>query len=222
MRNRIKTINLIGFSVVFFLMTSCYTTRNVKSKESLDRNVENAIVYLSSLGYNQTGIENNYTNELFVSGYSFSTNYGIKSIISNDFTYSDTYTFSDSKGNTVEFNLSYNLDVVTKDTIVESITYDTIVRNFYDIKGEKKTQTKIDSVHHREYPDAISVMNVNVNSCKTSNPDDFPIICNNSSAVRSIVNVDDDLRIRVIDKKATLASFLTLTISIIAIVLTQL
>lgn len=181
-------------------LSSCYTSRNLNTKEELDSNVNNAILYLSSIGFHQNGENLDTKNELVVEGVSYSTVSGYGTRMGNNIVYNDWYSFVNSAGNTVEFTVSYQAWFADQDSIVEYDTYDTIAKSQHqDIGGYRPpTERKVvKKRHHVEYPRFIAVDNVEVPQCKTSLSSDFERICNTASPVKSINKFKSPKRARV-------------------------
>lgn len=183
-----------------FSLSSCYTTRNLNTKEELDSNVNNAILYLSSIGFNQNGENLDTKNELVVEGVSYSSVAGYGTRMGNNVVYNDWYSFVNSAGNTIEFTVSYQAWFADQDTLVKYDTYDTIIKKHQDIGGYRQlTEGKkvVKKRHHVEYLRFIAVNNVEISQCKTSLSSDFERICNTASPVKSINKFKSPKRARV-------------------------
>ncbi len=185
-----------------FSLSSCYTTRNLNTKEELDSNVNNAILYLSSIGFNQNGENLDTKNELVVEGVSYSTVSGYGTRMGNNVVYNDWYSFVNSAGNTIEFTVSYQAWFADQDTIVKYDTYDTITKvgPGYQDFGSYRPPTErkvVKKRHHVEYLRFIAVDNVEIPQCKTSLSSDFERICNTASPVKSINKFKSPKRARV-------------------------
>lgn len=181
-------------------LSSCYTSRNLNTKEELDSNVNNAILYLSSIGFHQNGENLDTKNELVVEGVSYSTVSGYGTRMGNNIVYNDWYSFVNSAGNTVEFTVSYQAWFADQDTIVEYDTYDTIIKKHQDIGGYRQIsegKKVVKKRHHVEYLRFIAVNNVEIPQCKTSLSSDFKRICNTASPVKSINKFKSPKRARV-------------------------
>jgi len=183
-------------------LSGCYTIRNLNTKEELDSNVNNAILYLNSIGFHQNGENLDTKNELVVEDVSYSSVTGYGTRMGNKFVYNDWYSFVNSAGNTIEFTVSYQAWFAEQDSIVEYDTYDTILKvspGYQDIGGYRPPteRKKVKKNHHVEYLRFITVNNVEIPQCKTSLPSDFERICNTASPVKSINKFKSPKRARV-------------------------
>ena len=94
---------------VVFSLTSCTTTYSVTSKASLDKALDNVAIELRSRGYYPAGTSTDTKNEVTVTGQSYSKYTGYGTRMDNNYITSDTYRFSDTIGNTMNYTVSYQL-----------------------------------------------------------------------------------------------------------------
>lgn len=172
-------------------LSACETAKNLNLKEELDSNINNAIVYLNTIGFQQTGESIGYDNELVVTGVSYSTKTGYGTRMGNNYIHNDSYYFINNNGNTIEFSVSYQEWTAEEDTIIKYYTYDTIkkiIPGYNNSGGYRPDQTRliINKRRHTERPKFEAVRNVFISNCKTSIPTDFDQICNCASPVKKI------------------------------------
>ena len=101
---------ILLISVVALLcFCSCTTTYNVISKTALDKSINQLASEMEKYGYYPAGNRSETRNEVTVTGQSYSqyTGYGTK--MSNNYLTSDTYLFSDTAGNTMNYIIGYQL-----------------------------------------------------------------------------------------------------------------
>ena len=92
--------------VVLFGMTSCKDTFFVTPRTTFDRSIKEVQYQLAEQGYDLSGTSTNTRNEAVVTGQSYSeVGYGF--MMENNFITQDTYKFTDSLGNTMNYSLSY-------------------------------------------------------------------------------------------------------------------
>jgi len=104
---------LFGLIICCFTFSSCYTTHKVVSKTSLDRTIDNVAIELKSKGYYPTGTSIDTKNEVTVTGQSYSKYSGYGTRLDNNYITSDTYSFADTLGNTMNYTVSYQLNKST-------------------------------------------------------------------------------------------------------------
>ncbi|MDD3281697.1 MAG: hypothetical protein PHC83_09045 [Bacteroidales bacterium] len=121
-----KKQNVKLFAVIaplfIYALTSCTTTKMTISTQSLNSavaNVDSAITSLSD-DYQLTGSGSETKNEIKVTGQSYSTYSGYGTRMDNDFAIYDNYTYTDSTGNTIEFQLKHK---ITKDYYDKEYVY---------------------------------------------------------------------------------------------------
>ena len=90
-------------------LCSCTTTYNVISKAALDQSIDRVAAEMEKYGYYPAGNSTDTRNEVTVTGQSYSkyTGYGTK--MDNNYITSDTYRFSDTAGNTMNYTVGYQL-----------------------------------------------------------------------------------------------------------------
>ena len=99
------------FAVMFMLlsMTSCYHTEYVSSYSDYLERMNNVEVSLNKNGYELSGKERDERNNVYVSAISYSTETGYGTAMNNDYITTDKYTFTDSVGDKMSFNIDYRL-----------------------------------------------------------------------------------------------------------------
>ena len=166
--------------------SSCYTTHNVISKTSLDRTIDSVAIELKSNGYYPVGTSMGTKNELTVTGQSYSDYSGYGTRLDNNYITSDTYSFADTLGNTMNYTVSYQLNKSTSNEFYYDFAYD----GFY------------------------YVTNLQVTGCKTSNPKEYERLCGKYSPTKKITYLYPDKSVEVFDKKETLFGTLLISIAI--------
>lgn len=107
--------SLIALSLLASLLCAgCYSTRNVLYPENIQESTEKIAQQLNQQGYRPSGVANDEKNETIVTGTTYSYTpgyfygyYRAQPNLENKSTNTNTYTFSDSKGNTAEYTLSH-------------------------------------------------------------------------------------------------------------------
>ena len=102
---KILFVCLIALGMIF---TSCTSTEYCISSKGLQDQMEFAAIDFGNLGFELSGKESNYQNNLYVSGTSY-TGAGYGTMLDNDYVYKDTYTFKDENGNSVKFTVQYSV-----------------------------------------------------------------------------------------------------------------
>ena len=100
-----KLFTLLLFTVMFG-MTSCMDTFYVTQRTTFDRSIKEVQYQLAEQGYDLSGTSTNTRNEAVVTGQSYSE-FGYGFMMENNFITQDTYKFTDSLGNTMNYSLSY-------------------------------------------------------------------------------------------------------------------
>lgn len=131
-----------------FALTSCTNTRQVTSKKTFDKTVEEVKSDLVKQGYAPSGSSTDTKNNVYVEGTSYSRYTGYGSKMANDFVTTDTYRFSSDDGSTMQFSVSYkaknngNLIYVTEVTISGCETSNT--KQYESLCGSSSPIKKID------------------------------------------------------------------------------
>lgn len=102
-----KHIIICTALVSVLALTSCTNTKFVSSKTTFDRTIDEVKTDLAKQGYAPSGSSTETKNNVYVEGTSYSRYTGYGSKMANDFITTDTYRFSDSDGNTMNFSVSY-------------------------------------------------------------------------------------------------------------------
>lgn len=104
-----RPITVLLFYLVIALFASCTTTRMTISPRAYIDAVEKISSDLAVVenGYQLTGSGSDAINELIVTGHSYSNHGGYGTRIDNDLAFYDNYTYTDSIGNTIEFQIKY-------------------------------------------------------------------------------------------------------------------
>ena len=92
--------------VVLFVMTSCMDNIYMTQRTTFDRSIKEVQNQLAQQGYDLSGTSTNTRNEAVVTGQSY-TDVGYGFMMENNFITQDTYKFTDSLGNTMNYSLSY-------------------------------------------------------------------------------------------------------------------
>ena len=104
--NAINSIYLL----CIFLLTGCYSTVNVTSKERLDKAIAVAEKSLKQMGYKKTGLTTgNNTETTRTEDYIYMPNVGIipYSEEKKNVTTTENYSYADSNGNTLTYSIAY-------------------------------------------------------------------------------------------------------------------
>jgi hypothetical protein len=106
-KKNMRKIIIAFITSIFF--TGCYTTIQAPTytdyKECMDK-IESE---LYEMDYELSGSSRNTNNDIYVAGYTYSKYSGVNSVLNNNYIVSDKYTFSNSAGNTLDFNISYRV-----------------------------------------------------------------------------------------------------------------
>ena len=89
-------------------MTSCMDTYQVTKKATFDRTIQSVQSQMAQNGFSSTGSSTNTRNETVVTGVSYSKYTGYGSAMANNFITQDTYRFTDTLGNTMNYSVSYS------------------------------------------------------------------------------------------------------------------
>lgn len=102
-------VNILLGSCLLFLLSSCYNTYNVTSYSDHYIEILNAQNELAKMGYELAGEDTRTDNNVYVSSVSYSTTSGYGTAMNNDYMTTDTYTFRNDEGNTMNYSVSYKL-----------------------------------------------------------------------------------------------------------------
>lgn len=104
-----KAVYLLFFSCLLNISFSCTTARMTVSPQGLKENIKNIETELASVGdgYQLIGSESSTKNELRVAGHAYSEYTGYSTRMENDVVNYDNFTYTDSNGNTIEFQIKY-------------------------------------------------------------------------------------------------------------------
>lgn len=117
---------------------SCTTTKMAISTNRINATNNEIEKKLNESGWEASGSQQNNTNEIFVSGVSYSQYSGYGSALSNNYMQNITYLFTDTNNNTMEYTLQYKLEVDRNNTMYTdhvSITNCKASRNYNEICG---------------------------------------------------------------------------------------
>lgn len=95
-------------------MTSCMDTYYVTKKTTFDSAIQTVQTDMAQKGFNYTGTLSNTRNETVVTGTSYSKYTGYGTAMANNYITQDTYRFSDSLGNTMNYTISYQVEETKK------------------------------------------------------------------------------------------------------------
>ena len=139
-----------------FVFIGCSSPYSVTSSDFFAKEVVKANSEIIEMGYQLSGTETNTKNNLYVKGTSYTPVSGYGTAMGNDFVAIDKYKFTDSKGNTMSYTVSYKL--------IEE-----------------------------EDVDVISVWNVGIQQCETSNPQDYMRLCGSDSPIKKLTNLPKNI-----------------------------
>lgn len=100
-----RKIVLLFAVAVSVVCSGCYSTASVIYPQSMQQSLGKIEQQMQSHGYLLTGSSRNDKTETVVTGVSFTPSSGYGTAMDNKITLTDSYFFSDSLGNTVEFTL---------------------------------------------------------------------------------------------------------------------
>ena len=83
-------------------------TYQVTKKTTFDRTIQSVQSQMAQNGFSSTGSSTNTRNETVVTGVSYSKYTGYGSAMANNFITQDTYRFTDTLGNTMNYSVSYS------------------------------------------------------------------------------------------------------------------
>lgn len=113
LRNVFNIKALEGFLsvLVIVVFSSCTITKNTSSPQAFKSTVDNVNSEMGSLDndYQLTGSGTETKNEIKVEGQSYSKYTGFGTLMGNEYAIFDNYTYTDSIGNTVEFQLKHKI-----------------------------------------------------------------------------------------------------------------
>lgn len=106
---RTKAINVVLFSLFIIAFSSCTTTQMTISPRAYNTAVEKISSDISTIGkgYQLTGSGSDAKNEVIVTGQSYSKYSGFGTLMDNDKSFYNNYTYTDSIGNTVDFQIKH-------------------------------------------------------------------------------------------------------------------
>ena len=90
-------------------LTSCYSTYSGTSYREHLEEIDKIAISLNKEGYELSGKASSTQNNIHVTNVSYSTKSGYGTAMANDYVTTDRYTFINSDGNNVCFEVSYNL-----------------------------------------------------------------------------------------------------------------
>ena len=104
-----QAIHLVLFAVIIMAFSSCTTTRMTVSPRAYNAAVDNISADLSAIGnkFELTGSGSDVKNELIATEQSYSEYSGYATRLDNSQSTYDNYTYTDSLGNRVEFEIKY-------------------------------------------------------------------------------------------------------------------
>lgn len=104
-----KAINVVIFFLFIIAYSSCTTTQMTISPRAYNSTVEEINSDISSIGkgYQLTGSGADAKNELIVTGQSHSKYSGYGTLMDNEKSIYNNYTYTDSIGNTIEFQIKH-------------------------------------------------------------------------------------------------------------------
>ena len=108
-----KSINVVLFFLIIIAFSNCTTTQMTISTRAYNSAVEKIGSDISSNGngYQLTGSGSDTKNELLVTGQSYSKYSGFGTLLDNEKSIYNNYTYTDSIGNTVEFQIKHKSKV---------------------------------------------------------------------------------------------------------------
>lgn len=83
-------------------------TYQVTKKTTFDRTIQSVQSQMAQNGFSSTGSSTNTRNETVVTGVSYSKYTGYGTAMANNFITQDTYRFTDTLGNTMNYSVSYS------------------------------------------------------------------------------------------------------------------
>jgi len=110
------TIHIVLLALIITAFSSCTTTRMTISPRAYNAAVDNISADLSAIGnkFELTGSGSDVKNELIATEQSYSEYRGYDTRLENDPSTYDNYTYTDSIGNRVEFEVKYKVSADNK------------------------------------------------------------------------------------------------------------
>lgn len=104
-----QAIHIVLFSLIILAFSSCTTTRMTISPRAYNAAVDNISADLSAIGnkFELTGSGSDVHSELIATEQSYSESHGYETRLENQKSTYDNYTYTDSIGNRVEFEVKY-------------------------------------------------------------------------------------------------------------------
>ena len=104
-----QAIHIVLFAVIIMAFSSCTTTRMTISPRAYNAAVDNISADLSAIGnkFELTGSGSDVHSELIATEQSYSEYHGYETRLENQKSTYDNYTYTDSIGNRVEFEVKY-------------------------------------------------------------------------------------------------------------------
>ena len=111
-----QAIHIVLFAVIIMAFSSCTTTLMTVSPRAYNAAVDNISADLSAIGnkFELTGSGSDVKNELIATEQTYSESRGYDTRLENEKSTYDNYTYTDSIGNRVEFEVKYKVAADTK------------------------------------------------------------------------------------------------------------
>lgn len=111
-----QAMHIVLFAVIIMAFSSCITTLMTVSPRAYNAAVDNVSADLSAIGnkFELTGSGSDVKNELIATEQSYSESRGYDTRLENEKSTYDNYTYTDSIGNRVEFEVKYKVAADTK------------------------------------------------------------------------------------------------------------
>lgn len=111
-----QAIHLVLFAVIIMAFSSCTTTLMTVSPRAYNAAVDNISADLSAIGnkFELTGSGSDVHSELIATEQTYSESRGYDTRLENEKSTYDNYTYTDSIGNRVEFEVKYKVAADTK------------------------------------------------------------------------------------------------------------
>jgi hypothetical protein len=98
---------LLFIVVLLISLASCTSVKKVTSIDEYNKNINKVKRDLASKGFQLSGYKKESSNDIFVTGNSYSTQSGYGTSMNNDYSTNDVYTFSTTNGDIAEFSIKY-------------------------------------------------------------------------------------------------------------------
>lgn len=166
-----KAINFLVIILVGLFLTNCTVTKNTISPKLYRSTINDINMELNFLEneFRLSGSGYETKNELKVTGQSYSKYAGYGSLIDNDYSFYENYTYTDTLGNTIEFQLKHKrgLDYHEKEYIYgievikcycsEKKIYDKVCANNGIVKKIEQTNTDQESIFYDKNQTMVAV-----------------------------------------------------------------